>query len=163
MVILFKIELELESWLLKVSGKRTIQKNGIYFSTELGNTQLTPLLARSTCHWHVWNPLESPRSSQWHHTHTSASGTGLPQTQLSFASPGTETPLFWAGHFLSEPMPAQQHQLGQQHQQSCLEGRSRKGTCQTDTAMSVGHENRGQNVFVHMDHIWEVVCVNSFC
>lgn len=69
MVILFKIELELESWLLKVSGKRTIQKNGIYFSTELGNTQLTPLLARSTCHWHVWNPLESPRSSQWHHIH----------------------------------------------------------------------------------------------
>lgn len=82
--------------------------------------------------------------------------------ELSFGSPGTGTPPFWAGH-LSEPVPAQQQQPGQQHQHSCLEGRSRKGRHSTDTAMSVSHAERGQNVLVPMDHIWGVVCVNSLC
>lgn len=72
---------KLESWLLKVSGKSTVQKNGIYFSVELGNTQPIPLLARSTCHWHVWNPLEFPRSKQWHRTHVGSWHRTSPDTQ----------------------------------------------------------------------------------
>lgn len=47
-VIVFKIELQVGKLAVKVSGKSMIQKNGIYFSVEISNTQLVLLMARST-------------------------------------------------------------------------------------------------------------------